>query len=144
MAKRGRGKTKRKSSKSKAINLVNLGESLLVGNVVTQGLFNSNMWDFFTAGTVLNQDTPWTAQGTSTISFRELIGWPGSATAGAGVTSSRLDVISENIRNNGVMMVMSLVGVKVGGKFLKKQLRPTFTQVNKLIEMGGMQNTVRV
>ena len=55
-----------------------------------------------------------------------------------------MDVISENIRNNGVMMVMSLVGVKVGGKFLKKQLRPTFTQVNKLIEMGGMQNTVRV
>ena len=144
MAKRGRKKsTTPRRRKSKAINLVNLGESLLVGNVITEGLFNMNMYDFFLAGTGFSNQN-WTGQGESTISFRELITWPASATTGSTVTESRFNVIRENLKTSLVPMVGGLIAVRVGSKIVNKQLRPMLTQGNKVIKMAGFGDMVKV
>lgn len=141
--KRGRVTTPRRR-KSKAINLLNLGESLIIGNIVTESFFDLNMWDFFTAGTFVNDD-PWTGQGESKISFRELVAWPPSATQDRNqITASRFDVIKENLKKNGLMMVGGLALTKVGSKVLRKQLRPTLNQVNNMIDFAGFKSMVKV
>ena len=144
MAKRGRRKmTTPRRRKSKAINLLNLGESLLVGNVITEGLFKMNMYDFFLAGTGFSNEN-WTGQGEPKISFRELITWPASATSGTGITASRFDVIRENLKSSLVPMVGGLIAVRVGSKIVKKQLRPMLNQGNQVIKMAGFGDMVKV
>ena len=136
MAKRGRKKTTPRRRKSKAINLLNLGESLLVGNIVTEGLFKMNMYDFFLAGTGFSNEQ-WTGQGQDKISFRELITWPPSATSDrTQVTDSRFNVIRENLKTSLVPMVGGLIAVRVGSKVIKKQLRPMINQGNQVIKMA--------
>jgi len=149
MAKRGRKKTQRKSKKSKSVNLVSLAESLLVGNIVTSGMFNNDMWNFFTAGTALNRSATVGADGTSKLTMMELIRWDGGrgnvgASFEAEFGNSRGAVVMQNLRNNGINMVLGLIITKAGSKMLKKQLRPTFNQINKGLEMGGVSDMVRV
>ena len=140
--KRAKAKTPRRR-KSKAINLLNLGESLLVGNLITEGLFKMNMYDFFMAGTAFSNEV-WTGQGESKISFRELISLPASATSGSGITSSRFDVIKDNLKTSIVPMVGGLVGIRIGSKVLRKQLRPMIKQSNDVIKMAGFGDMVKV
>lgn len=144
MAKRRGRVTTPRRRKSKAINLLNLGESLIIGNIVSESFFEMNLWDFFTAGTFVNDD-PWTGQGEQKISFRELIQWPNSATTDSTkVTASRFDVIKQNLKDNGLMMIGGLAITKVGSKVLRKQLRPTLNQVNNMIDFAGFKSMVKV
>ena len=144
MAKRRGRVTTPRRRKSQAINLLNLGESLIIGNIVSESFFEMNLWDFFTAGTFVNDD-PWTGQGEQKISFRELIQWPNSATTDSTkVTASRFDVIKQNLKDNGLMMIGGLAITKVGSKVLRKQLRPTLNQVNNMIDFAGFKSMVKV
>ena len=144
MAKRRGRVTTPRRRKSKAINLLNLGESLIIGNIVSESFFEMNLWDFFTAGTFVNDD-PWTGQGEQKISFRELIQCPNSATTDSTkVTASRFDVIKQNLKDNGLMMIGGLAITKVGSKVLRKQLRPTLNQVNNMIDFAGFKSMVKV
>lgn len=102
-----------------------------------------NMYDFFFAGTGFSNES-WTGQGENKISFRELITWPASATTGSGVTSSRFDVIRENLKTSIVPMTGGLIAVRVGSKVIKKQLRPMLNQANQVIKMGGFGDMVKV
>ena len=136
--------------KSKAINLLNLGEGLLVGNIITETVFNSNMWDFFTAGSGLPFSQEFAkSDGTMKVTLLELIQWKGDASNvgsafGTEFGTGRMDVIKQNLQANLLGGVLTLAGVKVGSKILKKQLRPTFKQVNQVIDMSGFGQMVKV
>jgi len=95
-------------------------------NVWTSAAFKQDAWSFLTAGTVLNPDTRWTAQGESKISLRELLTWPASATEGTSITSSRLEVIQKNLTGNVFNAVVQTTLIGLGFKFAK----------NRHIQMG--------
>ena len=99
-------------------------------------IFNQDAWSFLTAGTILNPDTKWTAQGESKITLRELLTWPTSATEGGGVTSSRLEVIQKNLMGNVFNAVVQTTLIGFGFKFAKKILRKPIAQGNRLIKIG--------
>jgi hypothetical protein len=139
---RKRGKSARRRPRSRGINLINLGTSVLSANIVTETMFNNDVWSFFFAGTPLSQ-APKTGQGTQTISAYELLTWkPGSPYQGAGKSATRFDVVKENLKANAFMGVVSLVALGVGEKVLKKSLRPILRQGNQLLDMGGLKGVV--
>jgi len=113
-------------------------------NVWTSAAFKQDAWSFLTAGTVLNPDTRWTAQGESKISLRELLTWPASATEGTSITSSRLEVIQKNLTGNVFNAVVQTTLIGLGFKFAKKILRKPISQGNRLIKMAGVADVVRL
>ena len=147
--KRAKSKTPRRR-KNKSINLLNLGEGLLVGNIVTETVFNSNLWDFFTAGTgVPFADEFAKADGSQKLTLMELIQWTGG-TSNVGTSfadthgGNRMDVITLNLKQNAMKGVLAMAGIKIGSKILKKQLRPTLRQANNVIKMAGFGEMVKV
>jgi len=113
-------------------------------NVWTSAAFNTNVYDFFTAGTILNPDTKWTGQGSTVISARELFVWPASATGGSYAGDSRLEVIQKNLKGNIFNAVIQTSLIGFGFKFAKKILRKPIAQGNRLIKMAGVADVVRL
>ena len=143
MARKSRGRKTRRSRNSGAVNLVNLGASVLTANIVTDAMFNTNAWDFFFAGTKLSK-APRTAQGTNVISAWELITWDkGNPWQGAGKDAGRFDIVKDNLKENGLMAVVSLIGLGVAKKLVSKSMRPLFRQANNLLDMTPVKGMVR-
>ena len=139
---RKRGKSTRRRTRSRGINLINLGTSVLSANIVTETMFNNDVWSFFFAGTPLSSAKR-TAQGTQTITAYELLTWkPGLPYQGAGKTATRFDVVKDNLKANAFTGVVSLIALGVGEKVLKKSLRPILRQGNQLLDMGGLKGVV--
>ena len=141
MAKK-RGKSTRRRSRSRGINLIKLGTSVLSANIVTETMFNNDVWSFFFAGTPLST-APRAGQGTETITAYELLTWkPGLPYQGAGKSASRFSVVQENLKQNAFMGIVSLVALGVGERVLRKSLRPILRQGNQLLDMGGLKGVV--
>lgn len=135
--------TKRRRNNS-AISISQVAEGLMIANVGTQAAFNSNAWDFLTAGTTLNPNTKWTGQGSNVISLKELIVWPSSATGGtyAGMTASEvvMDNLKKNALNAGLQAVLIPVGFKVGRRLLRRPI----SMGNKLLKQAGLRGMVKI
>jgi len=136
--------------KNKAINLLTLGENLLVANVVSNTVFGNNLLNFLTAGSGLPfaQET-YGADGTSKLTLQELLNWKGDSTnVGQAFAdkfgSSRGAVITQNVKTNALNGALMLGGIKIGSKIIKGQLRPLFRDTNKVIKMAGFGDMVRV
>jgi hypothetical protein len=139
---RKRGKSKPRRSRSRGINLIKLGTSVLGANIVTETMFNNDVWSFFFAGTPLSS-APRAGQGTQTITAYELLTWkPGLPYQGAGKSASRFAVVQDNLKENAFMGIVSLVALGVGEKVLRKSLRPLLRQGNQLLDMGGLKGVV--
>ena len=121
-----------------------MGSAILSANIVTNAMFNVDAWTFAFAGTPLSNQ-PRTGQGTKKITAWELITWgDGLPHQGAGGTQGRFQVVGDNLKENGIGAVISLVALGVGEKVLMKATRPLRTQANRLLKMGGLERTVKV
>ena len=154
MARRKSRKMKRRSS-PKRTNLLNVAQSVILGNAVTTTLFNTNMYEFVT-GRINGAYTPGsTAQG-SQITLPELFG------AGMGTTQSALPgsylgatttstvgyggvppgqfgmTIQENIRNNFASGLTTLIVTPIAFKVISKLAAKPRREFNKVAKMVGL------
>ena len=117
----------------------------MVANVWTEAAFNSNAWDFLTAGTSLNPNTKWIGQGESVISLKELIKWPPGATSNpSAVTASRSDVIMSNLDGNVLNAVIQSTLIGVGGKLIRKIAKKPLRMGNQLLKTAGLRDMIRM
>ena len=131
MARRRKSKRNRRS-RPKTTNLLNIAQSVVLGNAVTQGLFNTNMIEFVTGrvdGMSLadSSGAVWTS---NKITLPELLGsglgrFSGEqggpmGTAGYGGVvpfasgpdvKNFTDQVMQNVRNNGVGMMTTLLSL---------------------------------
>jgi hypothetical protein len=150
-----RRKSRRKAParrRSATVNILGIAEGALIANAITQGVFNADLKTFFMSTDGGGKIT--TANARAQITLRELIsgatggsyGTSGTSTlakVGGGSTSitygqSFSDQIKENLNENGLRMVGSLIAIpiafKVGGKLAKKPR----ALVNKVGKMSGL------
>lgn len=137
-------KNKPKRRRDTAISITGLAEGLLIANAGSQAAFNTNAWEFLTAGTQLNPNTSWTGQGTKTISLKELIAWPSSATGGTMAGMSQGQVVMSNLKENWMNAVISAVVIPVSFRVSKRLLRRPIAMGNKLLKQGGLRGMVKI
>ncbi len=116
----------------------------MLANVGTQAAFNTNAWEFLTAGTPLNPNTKWTAQGSTTMSLRELIEWPASATGGTHAGKSQGEIIMANLQDNAFNAIVSAIVIPMGFKVGRKVLRKPIRMGNKLLKTAGLRSMVKI
>jgi hypothetical protein len=142
MARKRRGKSGG-SRRNPAVNLIKVGSAILSANIVTNAAFNTDAWTFAFAGTPLSKARK-TGQGTSVVTAYELITWgEGLPYQVAGGTQGRFEVVGENLKENGLTAIISLIALGVGEKVLMKATRPLRSQANRLLKMGGLERTVK-
>jgi len=152
---RRRTRTKTRRSSPKKTNVLNVAQSVILGNAVTQGLFNTNMYEFVT-GRIGGAYTPGVAGQSSQITLPELLG------AGMGVGSSTIrpssvgpiiqvpgagyggvhgsfgQTVMDNIKQNGVSTITTLVTVPLAFKVISKLASKPRREFNKLARQVGL------
>jgi len=124
------------------VNLVNTAVSLGVANAVTQGMFNSNLMDFFTG----NRDGRYVAgsDGSQRLTLPELFGagsiaFGGNYAGTVGQYDNLTNTLKTNFQRNGLKMAMAVIAIPVVAKVATKVLRkPVLTPVNRMIKMTGL------
>ena len=150
MAKKGGKKTRR--SRSKNINLLNVAQGIVAGNILTQGMFGLNAMEFLrgTPNTVMNQSpgssymtggrptytTTYSgiATGANKVSLMELFGASGNDSGPEGAGKRVL----ENIQANWLPMTTGLIMTRVGFRIGKRFARPALTPVRQLLKGSGV------
>ena len=154
MARRRTKKTTRR--RPKTTNVLNVAQSIVLGNAVTQGLFNTNMYEFVT-GRVGGQasNVASGAMGTSSqITLPELLGaglgasttikqgtfTPIVSTAGyGGVHGMNFgQQLQQNLQANGVGMVTTLVVAPIAFKVIGRLASKPRREFNKLARNVGL------
>jgi hypothetical protein len=154
MARRRTKKTTRRSTPKKT-NLLNVAQSVILGNAVTEGLFNTNMYEFVT-GRINGNFTPGAFAQSSQITLPELLGAgfgnreminAGSgtgfgvtyATSGyGGVHGSFADAVKSNLQANGIQMMTTLVVTPIAFKVISKLAKKPRSEFNKLARSVGL------
>jgi hypothetical protein len=150
MARRKSRKKAPARRRSATINLMGIAEGALIANAITQGVFNADLKTFFMSTTGQSGSLS-KADAGNQVTLRELISGAtggsygisyvqgttkGAQTYRAGVSLG--DVVKENLNENGLRMVGSLIAIpiafKVGGKLAKKPR----ALVNKVGKMSGL------
>jgi hypothetical protein len=140
-----RRKAKRKSRRKQPIKILNLAQGVVVGNAVTMGLFGTSLRTFLTEGWM--QDS-WKTSGNPSswdnsfeITLGEMFRSPtqGRRMSGeAGAPWSMGKVLQHNLRNNGPMMVGTLLLAGPAFKFGTRALAPLLRPVNKQLKPSGV------
>ena len=130
---RRKSKAKPRSRTAKNINVLNIGESALLANAVTQGLFNVNLVDFVRGTKNYGGD------GSSVMSLPELLGF-GSAKFGGnyGTGRSFQTQIVSNFKTNGMTMATSLIVIPIGFRIASKLTKKPRATANKMLKMTGL------
>jgi len=137
--KNGRFTKSTRTRRKPKVNLVNTAVGLGVANTLTQGMFNSNLMDFFTG----NRDGQYVAgsDGAGRLTLPELLGrgsikFGGNyGSGGATLTST----IKDNLEKNMFSIVGGVILIPVVAKVATKLLRkPVLTPVNRIIKMTGL------
>lgn len=151
---RTRSKTRRSSPKK--TNLLNVAQSVILGNAVTQTLFNTNMYEFVT-GRIDGSFTPGVASQSSQITLPELLG----AGMGVGATSSsggvfgQTQIISagagyggvhggfgqalkDNLSANAVSGLTTMIVTPIAFKVISKLAKKPRAEFNKLARTVGL------
>lgn len=145
MAKRKGAKRRRTANN---LNLVNLAQGVVAGNILTQGMFGVNPIQFLrgdmgvvgytavsptgkTGGRPIQGYTG-IASGTNKISLMELFGSANSDSAPVGKR------IMENLQANWLPMTTGLVLTRVGFRVGKKFARPALTPMRRLLKGSGV------
>lgn len=147
-----RRRMKRKTPRrAKTTNVLNIAQSVILGNAVTQGLFNTNMFEFVT-GRINGAYTPGAMGQSAQITLPELLG----AGMGVGATSSSVgsgifqqtittpgagyggvhgsfsQAIMDNIKANGVSTLTTLVVTPIAFNVISKLAGKPRREFNKL------------
>lgn len=139
-----RKKKKTRTRRNSAISLSGIAEGIMIANVGTQAAFNSNAWDFFTAGTTLNPNTKWTGQGSQVLSLKEIMNWSPARVAGSYAGMSSGEVIMDNLKKNALQMVVSATIIPISFRFGRRLLRRPISQGNKLLKQAGLRSVIRL
>jgi len=134
-----RRKAKRRTSRRKNVNLLNLAQGVVVGNAVTQGFFNNNIYEFLT-GRVDGAFAPG-GDGSSKISLPELVGFGSGGLGGniGGVKPGTLGkTVQANFSANGGMMIGTVLLAPFLFKFGKKAMRPLLSAGNTMLRGSGV------
>jgi len=151
---RRRSKKKTRRSSPKKTNLLNVAQSVILGNAVTQTLFNTNMYEFVT-GRIDGSFTPGAAAQSSQITLPELLGAgmnvtnvvrPAqgylqgiSTTSGyGGVTGGFGLALKENIQANAVGGLTTLIVTPIAFKVISKLAAKPRREFNKLARTVGL------
>jgi len=143
MAKR-RGKAKARRRTNRSINLLNVAESLVLANVVTEGLFRTNLKDFM-FGT---RDGSYVAgmDGGPRLTLPEILGMgPNIAFGGNYGTTPEVgyenftSTIMSNAKRNAMKMIPSLIFIPIGFTVVKKFTSKPRAQANRLLKNVGIK-----
>jgi hypothetical protein len=130
--------TRRRRSKPKT-NLGNLAVSALVANSVTQGMFNTNLYEFFTGNTGAKYGFGF--DGSSVLSLPELLGI-GDRVAVGGNYASGLSLqkqLVKNFKSNWPMLVVGVVGIPIAANVAMKLIRkPIILPANRMLKNVGL------
>ena len=156
MARRKSRKSNRRSS-PKRTNVLNIAQSVILGNAVTQGLFNTNMYEFVT-GRIDGAYSPGAFGQSSQITLPELLGAgmgsaqsmslptqyggfaPVTSTSGyGGVHGSTLGAsVMSNFKENAVSTLTTLVVTPIAFKVISKLASKPRREFNKLAKTVGL------
>jgi len=133
---RRRKVTKRRKTKSQ-INLLGVAESVLIANVVTTGLFNTNLQQFVTGNT---GTAKFGSDGSSVMSLPELLGVGKGVKFGGNYGTGRTfgTQIKANFEAHWFTMATALVLIPVGFKVAKKLTNQPRRTANKMLKMTGL------
>lgn len=152
MARRkSRAKTRR--STPKKTNLLNVAQSVILGNAVTSTLFNTNMYEFVT-GRIDGSYTPGAAGQSSQITLPELLG----AGMGVGVQTQNFlgqtmtsggagyggvhgnfgQALKDNLSANAVSGLTTLIVTPIAFKVISKLAAKPRREFNKLARTVGL------
>jgi len=141
MAKR-RGKAKARRRTNRSINLLNVAESLVLANVVTEGMFNAGLKDFI-MGT---RDGKYVAgiDGGARLTLPELLGVgknvPVGGTYGTekGYTNLQ-ETLMTNLRKNAPQLAAGLIFIPIGFVVVKKLTSKPRATTNRLLKNIGIK-----
>jgi len=152
MARRKSRKQTRRSS-PKRTNVLNVAQSVILGNAVTTGLFNTNMYEFVT-GRIGGSYSPGSIGQSAQITLPELLGAgmgvSGQATAQYGGTPNQISgyggviqgqfssTLMDNIKANGVSTLTTLVVTPIAFKVISKLASKPRREFNKLARTVGL------
>ncbi|MGB1633084.1 MAG: hypothetical protein ACPHEN_06810 [Candidatus Poseidoniaceae archaeon] len=149
-----RRRTKRKTRRSpQKTNLLNVAQSVILGNAVTEGLFNTNMYEFVT-GRINGAFEPGSVATSSQITLPELLGAGfgatetmrqgqfgaivSSASGYGGVHGSFGEAVKSNLQANGVQMMSTLILTPIAFKVVSKLASKPRREFNKLARTVGL------
>jgi hypothetical protein len=139
---RRKSKAKPRSRTAKNFNILNIAESALLANAVTQGLFNSNLKDFVmgTENGVYNAG----ADGGDRLTLPEILGI-GKIPFGGSYGSvpkkgfeNFSSAVMTNAKANIVTMGVQLIGIPLGFKLASRLTKKPRASANKLLKMTGL------
>ena len=155
MARRKSRKSTRRSSPKKT-NLLNVAQSVILGNAVTQTLFNTNMYEFVT-GRIGGSYSPGAFDQSSQITLPELLGAgmnvtnivrsPQGYLQGISTTSGYGGVtgtggfgqaLKDNIQANAVSGLTTMIVTPIAFKVISKLAAKPRREFNKLARTVGL------
>jgi hypothetical protein len=139
---RRKSKAKPRSRTAKNVNVLNIAESALLANAVTQGLFNSNLKDFvfgtrngaYVAG----------GDGAARLTLPEIFGMgdiPLGGNFGANPSKGYENfssAVMSNAKANFMTMGTSLILIPIGFTVASKLTKKPRATTNKLLKMTGL------
>jgi hypothetical protein len=132
-------RAKRTSRKKQPIRLLNVAQGIVVGNAITSGLFQSNLYEF-TTGRKDGAYRPG-SDGQSFVTLPELLGFANSPFGlGRTATNTLGDVVMNNLKRPGVAgsMVLTLVLAKPAFKLGKRAMGGIIRPINKQLKGTGV------
>jgi hypothetical protein len=140
---RRKSKAKPRSRTAKNINILNIAESALLANAVTQGLFNSNLKDFV-MGT---QNGVYKAgrDGGTRLTLPEIFGIGSDVAFGGNYGSPPVkgfenfsSAVMSNAKNNFLPMAVQLIGIPIGFTLAGRLTKKPRASANKLLKMAKL------
>ncbi len=154
---RRRSRKKTRRSSPKRTNILNLAQSVILGNAVTATLFNTNMYEFVT-GRINGGYNPGAFDQSSQITLPELLGAgmgsassmniptqyggfaPVTSTSGYGGVhgSSFVQAVQANLQANAVSGLTTLIVTPIAFKVIGKLASKPRREFNKLARTVGL------
>ena len=159
MAAKKRGKAKARRKTQKKLNLVGVAESVIIANVVTEGLFNCNAYQFITGrGATAGFDGYMPYNTDSIITLPELLNFKydrlqnssGNTPQMVGFKSSGAgQVIKDNLKANAMDMTFKLVTIPIAFKVVtnskhREPLGPVVVLLPLQSELMQMVNQLHI
>jgi len=131
-------KSTRRRSRPKT-NLTNLAVSGLVANSITQGMFNSNLYDFITG----QKDGKFVAgaDGSYRLTLPELLGVGKGNIGGVFYQTTLSEVMMKNFKANWVQIGMGVLFIPVAANVITKVIRkPVILPANRMLKSFGLKD----
>lgn len=154
---RRKSRSKSRRSSPKRTNLLNVAQSVILGNAVTQTLFNTNMYEFVT-GRIDGAFTPGVAGQSSQITLPELLGagmgvGATSSTVGSGIFQQTINMpgasyggvhgsfgqaLKDNLSANAVSGLTTMIVTPIAFKVISRLAKKPRAEFNKLARTVGL------